>query len=69
MVPAGVPVEIVRRIQAEVVKALAVPNVREKLAESFLFPVGSTPEEFAAFIRKDIALQAGVMKKIGIEPE
>ena len=67
--PAGVPAAIVRRMHAEVVKALAVPNVREKLAESFLFPVGSAPEEFADFIRKDIALQASVMKRIGIEPE
>ncbi len=67
--PAGVPVEIVRRVQAEVVKALAVPEVRRQLEESFLFPVGSSPEEFAEFIRKDIALQAGIMKQIGLEPE
>lgn len=67
--PAGVPTAIVRRMHAEVMKALAVPNVREKLAESFLFPVGSSPEEFADFVRKDIALQASVMKRIGLEPE
>ena len=67
--PAGVPPEIVRRVHAEVVKALAVPDVRKQLEENFLFPVGSSPEEFADFIRKDVALQADIMKKIGLEPE
>lgn len=67
--PAGVPSEIVRRVHAEVVKALAVPEVIRQLEESFLFPVGSSPQEFAEFIRKDIALQASIMKRIGLEPE
>ncbi len=67
--PAGVPVEIVRRVRAEVVKALAVPEVMKQLEENFLFRVGSSPEEFAEFIRKDIALQASIVKTIGLEPE
>jgi tripartite-type tricarboxylate transporter receptor subunit TctC len=67
--PAGVPVEIVRRVHAEVVKVLAVPEVRKQFTDTFLFPLGSSPEEFAEFVRKEIALQASIMKKIGIEPE
>ena len=67
--PAGVPDAIVRRVHAEVVKALAVPEVRKQFEETFLFPVGSSPEEFAAFVRKDIEVQASIMKTIGIEPE
>ncbi len=67
--PAGVPTEIVRRVHAEVVKVLAVPEVRRQFEETFLFPVGSAPEEFAAFIRKDIGFQASIMKTIGLEPE
>jgi len=67
--PAGVPAEVVRRVRAEVAKALAAPEVREQFAENFLFPVGNSPEEFAAFINKDIAAQASIMKKIGLEPE
>ena len=67
--PAGVPAEIVRRMHAEVVKALAVPEVRKYFAENFLFPVGSSPEEFTEFIRKDIELQASIVKRIGLEPE
>ncbi len=67
--PAGVPAEIVRRLHAEVAKALAVPEVRRQFAENYLIPVGSPPEEFAEFIRKDIALQASIVQKIGLEPE
>ncbi len=67
--PAGVPDEIVRRIHAEVVKALAVPEVRSRLVANALIPVGSSPEEFAEFIKKDIARQASIAKKIGIQPQ
>jgi hypothetical protein len=34
-----------------------------------LVPVGSAPEEFAGFVRRDIVLQVSVVKKIGLEPE
>ena len=67
--PAGVPAEIVRRMNAEVVKALAAPEVRKYLAESDYFPVGNSPEEFSEFIRKDIALQASISKTVGIQPQ
>jgi len=67
--PAGVPAEIVRRVQSEVVKALAIPEVRKHFDENFLTPVGSSPEEFAEFVKKDIAAQAVIAKKIGLEAE
>ena len=67
--PAGAPAGIVRRVHAEVVKALAVPEVRKHILDNGLRPLGSSPEEFAEFIRKDIARQADVAKKIGIQPQ
>ena len=67
--PAGVPAEIVRRMNAEIVKALDTPEVRKYLAEADYFAVGNSPEEFAEFIRKDIAHQAGVAKTLGIQPQ
>ena len=67
--PAGVPAEIVHRVQNEVVKALAVPEIRKQFLDGFLIPVGSTPEEFAEFIRKDLVVQANIVKIIGLEPE
>jgi tripartite-type tricarboxylate transporter receptor subunit TctC len=67
--PAGVAAEITRRLQAEVAKALAVPEVRKHLADNGLIPVGSSSEEFAEFLRKDVARQASIAKRIGIEPQ
>ena len=67
--PAGTPQPIVRRIYGEVAKAVALPETRKTLADNGLRPVGSSPEEFADFIRKDIAKQASVVKLIGLEPQ
>lgn len=67
--PAGVSAEIVHRVHAEVAKALAVPAVRKQFVDGYLVPVGSSPEEFAEFIKKDIVVQATIVKKIGLEPE
>ncbi len=67
--PAGTPAEIVRRMHGEVVKALAVPEVRRQIVDNGLRPLGSTPEEFADFLNKDIALQASIAKKIGLTPQ
>ena len=67
--PAGVADAIVRRVHAEVVKALAAPEVRKHFEVNGLIPVGSSPEEFAEFVRKDIARQARIAKKIGLQPQ
>jgi tripartite-type tricarboxylate transporter receptor subunit TctC len=67
--PAGVLAEIVRRMHAEIVKALATPAVRMYLAESDYFPVGSSPKEFSEFLRNDISRQAAIARKIGIQPQ
>ena len=67
--PAGVPAEIVRRLHAEVAKALALPEVRKHYADNGLIPVGNSPEEFAEFLVKDIAHQARIAKQIGLQPQ
>ena len=67
--PAGTPAEIISRVHAEVVKAVALPETRKYLADNGLIPVGSSPEEFSDFIKKDIAKQAAVVKLIGLEPQ
>jgi tripartite-type tricarboxylate transporter receptor subunit TctC len=67
--PAGVPNEIVRRLHAEIVKALAAPSVKKYLADAYYFGVGNTPEAFAAFLRKDIPRQAAIAKQLGIQPQ
>lgn len=67
--PAGVSAEIVRRVHAEIVKALGTPPVRKYLADSDYFPVGNSPQEFTDFLRNDIARQTSIAKKVGIQPQ
>ena len=60
--PAGTPKEVVDRIAAEAKKALADPAMREKLAAQGIVAVGSTPDEFRAFVTDEIARWAKVIK-------
>jgi tripartite-type tricarboxylate transporter receptor subunit TctC len=69
LAPAGTPRPIVTRLHGEIVRALRAPDVRERLAADGAEPVGSSPEEFAAFIRAEIAKWAKVAKAAGIQPE
>jgi tripartite-type tricarboxylate transporter receptor subunit TctC len=51
--PAGLPDPLLRRIHAAVVAALRSPEVTEKLLQQGMTPVGSAPEEFAAYLRRE----------------
>ena len=65
IVPAGVPKNIVARLNAEINKALAAPVVKEKLPEFGLAIAGGTPEQFTAHIAKEAAKWADVVKRSG----
>jgi tripartite-type tricarboxylate transporter receptor subunit TctC len=65
--PAGTPQDIVERLHAETVKTLALPEVRRKFDELGIEPVGNTPAEFAAVIRREIPEWAKVIKDAGIK--
>ncbi len=65
--PAGTPPDIVQRLHAEARRALNSPDVAEKLAKSGNVPVVSTPDEFLAFMRSEIAKWAQVIKAEGLE--
>ena len=69
LAPAGTPREIVMKLNAEMKKALARPDVREQLAADGTVPVGNTPEEFGAHIKAEIARWAPVVKATGAKPE
>jgi tripartite-type tricarboxylate transporter receptor subunit TctC len=69
LAPAGTARAIVERLHAEIVRALRAGDVRERLAADGAEPVGSSPEEFAAFIRAEIVKWAKVAKAAGIQPE
>jgi tripartite-type tricarboxylate transporter receptor subunit TctC len=67
--PAGTPKEIVDRVSAEAKKALADPALREKLVEQGIVAVGSTPDEFRAFVGQEIARWRKVITDAGIKME
>jgi tripartite-type tricarboxylate transporter receptor subunit TctC len=63
--PADLPREIVSKLQGEVVRALKIPEIRDKLIAQGADPVGSSPEEFAAYIRGETAKWSKVVKSSG----
>ena len=67
--PAGIPKPVVERIQADVVRALALPDVREKLLALGADPVGSTPQELTAAMKVDYDRYGAVIRRLGIKAE
>jgi tripartite-type tricarboxylate transporter receptor subunit TctC len=65
-VPAKTPKEIVMRLNAEIVKTLADPKVRELYAQNGLEPVGNTPEQFAAIVRGDYEKYGRLVRELKI---
>ena len=66
MVPAGTPKAIVQTLHAEVAKALADPEVREKLQGLGLTPRGTSPDELGKAIRAQLARYGALIKQAGI---
>jgi len=63
--PGGTPRDLVQRLHDEFVKALADPAVREAMTKLGAEPVGSTPAQFAAYIRSEARKYAEVIKASG----
>lgn len=68
-VPARTPQAIVDRLNAEFVKALQIPEVKDVLGKQAMQPVGDKPQEFAAFLKKDIATwkEVAALAKVSVE--
>jgi tripartite-type tricarboxylate transporter receptor subunit TctC len=69
LLPARTPGEIVQRLNREVRTILKMPDFREKVASQGAEVTGSTPEEFAAFMRTEIAKWEKVTSKLKLQPE
>jgi tripartite-type tricarboxylate transporter receptor subunit TctC len=67
--PKGMPTNIVNSIHTELVKALARPDVRERLVQSGADPVGAGPQEFARRIETETVKWGSLMKKAGAKAE
>jgi tripartite-type tricarboxylate transporter receptor subunit TctC len=62
LAPANTAPEIIQRIHAEAIKALATPAVSQRLAHDSSIPIGAGPQEFQAFIRSETSRWAAVVK-------
>jgi tripartite-type tricarboxylate transporter receptor subunit TctC len=69
VMPAATPTDIRSRLHTEIVKVLRSPDLREKLLSQGAEPVGSSPEEFAAFIKTETATWGRVIQQAGIKAE
>jgi tripartite-type tricarboxylate transporter receptor subunit TctC len=69
LAPAGTPRDIVAKLHAEVVKALSIPELRERYVSTGLEPVGSSPERFAAEIRDDTARWGKVARAANVHAD
>jgi tripartite-type tricarboxylate transporter receptor subunit TctC len=66
LAPAGTPEAIITKLHAEVVRALRSKDVAERFAVQGIDVIGSSPAEFAAFIKQDLAKYEKLVKTAGI---
>ena len=69
LAPAGTPKDVLAKVHADVVKVLAEPELRKKIAEMGADVVGNSPEEFGAWMRAESAQWAEIIKSANIRPE
>lgn len=63
--PKGTPAEVVKKLNAEIVRIVALPEVREKIRGLGGIPVGNTPAEFDAYQRAELAKWSRIVKESG----
>jgi tripartite-type tricarboxylate transporter receptor subunit TctC len=69
VVPAGTSNAVISRLNQEIVKVLTRADVKERIATAGAQPVGSSPEELAAFVKRELARWSRVIKAVGIKIE
>ncbi len=67
--PAGLPMPVVDKLNRDIVRALQIPDVKERLAAIGADVATQTPEQFSEFIRAEIEKWGKVVRSAGIKPE
>jgi tripartite-type tricarboxylate transporter receptor subunit TctC len=68
-VPAGTPRDIIMKLHAQANRAIAAPDIRDRMSAEGAEFVGDTPEQFTAFVKSEIAKWAKAVKASGAKPE
>jgi tripartite-type tricarboxylate transporter receptor subunit TctC len=69
MAPAGTPRPVITRLNSELVKIMHTPDTKERLAGMATDPLTSTPEEFAAYLKQEIAKWGDVVRKANLKAD
>ncbi len=69
VVPVGTPPAVIERLHQALAKALSIPEVKERVISLGADPIGNSPEEFSAFIKKELATWSKVIREVGITIE
>jgi len=67
--PAGVPREIVRQLADDIAAIVRLPDIRERIIADGAEPIGSTPEAFSVFLKKEMLKWGKVVKESGARPD
>ena len=67
--PAGVPPDIVKQLAADIGAIVKLPDIRERILADGAEPIGSTPDVFGAFLKKEMLKWGKVVKESGARPD
>jgi tripartite-type tricarboxylate transporter receptor subunit TctC len=69
LMPRGTPPEVITRMNAELAKAMKLPDVQEKYASLGVLAIHSTPQKVTEYIKVQTPQMAQILKAAGVEPE
>jgi tripartite-type tricarboxylate transporter receptor subunit TctC len=67
--PVGTPAEILAKVNAEINRILAMPDVRERLVGQAMYPIGGTPEQLAARVKQNYEKWGGIIRRLDLKLE
>jgi tripartite-type tricarboxylate transporter receptor subunit TctC len=69
VVPAATPAAVIARLNTETVRALRAPDIQDKFKVQGMFPLPSTPEQFAALLQSESTRYSKVVREAAIKAE
>ena len=67
--PGNLPKPILAKLSQEIARIIKLPEMSERLASQGALPVGNTSDEFAAFVKREMATWGKVAQKVGLKPD